>query len=168
MPINIPAAIALGNRFFYGAFGVSHPCRAAAILIAPMDEKRGGIVSSVFCAVDVETSGLYMGSRLVGLGAVRFSPAGPIDDYHTLADPMELIQPAATDIHGITDDMVCGCPRPAEAVSSFGDYLGGAVFVAQNARFDVRVIGLELARAGPEPAPVVGALHTILVLDHEA
>jgi DNA polymerase-3 subunit epsilon len=108
----------------------------------------GGIGNAVFCAVDVETSGLYMGSRLVELGAVRFSLAGIIDEYHTLADPMEPIQREATDIHGITDDMVCGCPHPAEVVSGFGDYLGDAVFIAHNARFDVRVIGMELARAG--------------------
>ncbi|MEW6555446.1 MAG: exonuclease domain-containing protein [Actinomycetota bacterium] len=116
-----------------------------------MESRDDRIGSVVFCAVDVETSGLYMGSRLVELGAVRFSLAGPIDEYHTLVDPMEPIQPAATDIHGISDDMVCGSPHPAEVVSGFGDYLGEAVFIAHNARFDVRVIGLELARAGLEP-----------------
>ena len=41
-----------------------------------------------------------------------------LSEYHTLVDPMEPIQPAATDIHGITDDMVCGCPHPAEVVSA--------------------------------------------------
>ncbi|RJP28615.1 MAG: WYL domain-containing protein [Actinobacteria bacterium] len=107
----------------------------------------------VFCAVDVETTGLYMGSRLVELGAVRFSPRGVIDEFHTLVDPMEPIQQGAIDIHGITDEMVRGCPRPAEVVEGFASYLGDAVFIAHNARFDVRIIGMELARAGIEPPP---------------
>jgi DNA polymerase-3 subunit epsilon len=116
-----------------------------------------GVESTIFCAVDVETSGLYMGSRLVELGAVRFSARGVVDEFHTLVDPLEPIQQAAIDIHGITDEMVRGCPHPAQVVEDFGTYLGDAVFIAHNARFDVRVIGTELARAGiaPPPNPVV-------------
>lgn len=127
-----------------------------------MDLNNGGIGDTVFCAVDVETSGLYMGSRLVELGAVRFSMAGTIDEYHTLVDPMEPIQQGAIDIHGITDDMVCGCPQPAEVVRNFTDYLGDAVFIAHNARFDVRVIGMELARAGMA-APANHVVDTVLL-----
>jgi DNA polymerase-3 subunit epsilon len=122
-----------------------------------MGISSGEIEDVVFCAVDVETSGLYMGSRLVELGAVRFSGQGVMDEYHTLVDPMEPIQQGAIDIHGISDEMVRGCPHPAKVVEDFGAYLGDAVFVAHNARFDVRVIGMELARAGiAQPAnPVV-------------
>ncbi len=131
-------------------------------IITPMDISAGNIGNTVFCAVDVETSGLYMGSRLVELGAVRFSVTGTIDEYHTLVDPMEPIQRGATDIHGITDEMVRGCPHPAEVVRDFGDYLGDAVFIAHNARFDVRVIGMELARAGMV-SPVNHVVDTVLL-----
>lgn len=113
-----------------------------------MDEYAGGIAGSIFCAVDVETSGLYMGSRLVELGAVRFTSRGVVDEFHTLVDPMEPIQRDATEIHGITNEMVYGGPRPSEVVEDFRAYLGDAVFIAHNARFDVRIIGMELARAG--------------------
>ncbi len=115
---------------------------------ALMDKELGGIEDIVFCAVDVETSGLYMGSRLVELGAVRFTPQGTVDEFHTLVDPREPIQQGAIDIHGINDDMVRGCPQPAEVVRDFISYLGDAVFIAHNARFDVRVIASELSRAG--------------------
>jgi DNA polymerase-3 subunit epsilon len=127
-----------------------------------MARDSGVMGNNVFCAVDVETSGLYMGSRLVELGAVRFSMAETIDEYHTLVDPMEPIQQGAIDIHGITDEMVCGCPHPAEVVCDFADYLGDAVFIAHNARFDVRVIGLELARAGMA-APQNHVVDTVLL-----
>ena len=46
-----------------------------------MDTRGGGIEDVVFCAVDVETSGLYMGSRLVEVGAVRFSARGMVDEF---------------------------------------------------------------------------------------
>jgi DNA polymerase III epsilon subunit family exonuclease len=110
-----------------------------------------GIEDAVFCAVDVETSGLYMGSRLVELGAVRFTSRGILDEYHTLVDPMEPMQQGVIEIHGITNEMVRGCPYPAEVVKDFSTYLGDAVFIAHNARFDVRVIGTEMARAGMNP-----------------
>lgn len=120
------------------------------------------IGSAVFCAVDVETSGLYMGSRLVELGAVRFTPQRVLDEYHTLVDPAEPIQRQATEIHGITDEMVRGCPHPAEVVEDFTAYLGDAVFIAHNARFDVRVISSELARAGMAP-PANPVVDTVLL-----
>lgn len=127
-----------------------------------MDDKACGIGSAVFCAVDVETSGLYMGSRLVELGAVRFTPLGILDEYHTLVDPMEPIQWQATEIHGITDEMVRGCPCPTEVMEDFTSYLGDAVFIAHNARFDVRVIASELARAGTSP-PANHVVDTVLL-----
>ena len=104
-----------------------------------------------FCAVDVETSGLYMDSRLVEVGAVRFDSAGILGEFHTLVDPLEAIQPGATAIHGITDGMVRGCPTPGEVVTEFLGWLGGSVFVAHNARFDARILALELAREGLSP-----------------
>ncbi|NPV58710.1 MAG: hypothetical protein HPY75_03480 [Actinobacteria bacterium] len=117
---------------------------------------------TVFCAVDVETSGLFMGSRLVEIGAVRFSAQGALDEFHTLVDPGEPIRKDATDIHGITDAMVKGCPHPDEVMEEFLDYLEGAVLLAHNARFDVSVIGSELARAGLDP-PSNHVVDTVLL-----
>lgn len=113
-----------------------------------MLDKRIGEME--FCAVDVETSGLFMSSRLVEVGAVRFDSEGIRSEFHTLVDPREPIHPAATAIHGISDDMVAGCPPPGAAVAGLLEWLGGGVFVAHNARFDTRVIALELVRAGLE------------------
>ncbi len=107
----------------------------------------------VFCAVDVETTGLFMSSRLLEIGAVKFDRYRVLEEYQTLVDPMQPIDPAATAIHGITDAMVRGCPSPGEAVARLLDFLADACFIAHNARFDVRVIGMELARAGMEPPP---------------
>ncbi len=115
------------------------------------------ISSAIFCAVDVETSGLWMTSRVVEVGAVKFDLAGRCFEFQSLVNPCERISPAATDIHGITDDMVASAPRAPDVMPALLNFMSGCVFVAHNATFDVRMIGDELARMRTEaPAqPVV-------------
>lgn len=102
----------------------------------------------VFCAVDVETSGLSMTSRVIEVGAVRFSLAGECLAFQSLVNPCERIWRAATDIHGITDDMVHAAPRAGSVLPDLLDFMENCVFLAHNALFDVRMIACELARAG--------------------
>lgn len=101
-----------------------------------------------FCAVDVETSGLSMSSRVVEVGAVRFGLTGGFDEFRSLVNPCERIWRAATDIHGITDDMVRAAPRAESVMPSLLEFMEGSVFLAHNALFDVRMIACELSRAG--------------------
>lgn len=104
------------------------------------------ISSAVFCAVDVETSGLSMTSRVVEVGAVKFSLSGECYEFQNLVNPCEPISRGATDIHGITDDMVANAPRFPDVLPALLNFMRGGVFVAHNAPFDVRMIGNELAR----------------------
>lgn len=99
-----------------------------------------------FCAVDVETSGLSMSSRLVEVGAVRFNLSGECLEFQSLVNPCEQIWPAATEIHGITDDMVRSAPRAEDVLPGLVNFMRGCVFLAHNATFDVRMIANELAR----------------------
>lgn len=116
-----------------------------------VDGKVTRLTDAAFCAVDVETTGLFIGSRLVEIGAIRLDQGG-VSELQFLVDPLEPINPMATAIHGITDEMVVGFPPPQEAVALLLEFMGDAVFIAHNARFDVRIIGMELARAGfPQP-----------------
>lgn len=101
-----------------------------------------------FCAVDVETTGLFLASRLVEIGAVKFDCGGILEEFQTLVDPQEPINPQVISIHGITNEMVAGSPAPHESVARLLDFIGNAIFIAHNARFDTRIIGMECARAG--------------------
>jgi len=115
------------------------------------------ISGATFCAVDVETSGLRMTSRVVEVGAVKFDLGGRRFEFQSLVNPCERISGAATDIHGITDDMVASAPRAPDVMPALLNFMRGCVFVAHNATFDARMIGDELARMRMEaPAqPVV-------------
>jgi DNA polymerase-3 subunit epsilon len=106
------------------------------------------LTACTFCAVDVETTGLFLASRLVEIGAVKFNRGGILEEFQTLVDPQEPINPQAISIHGITNEMVAGSPAPHEAVARLLHFMDDAVFIAHNARFDKRVIGMECARAG--------------------
>jgi DNA polymerase III epsilon subunit family exonuclease len=115
------------------------------------------ISGATFCAVDVETSGLRMTSRVVEVGAVKFNLSGERYEFQSLVNPCELISRGATEIHGITDEMVASAPRAPDVMPALLNFMRGCVFIAHNATFDVRMIGDELARMRAEaPAqPVV-------------
>lgn len=123
---------------------------APEILASPLSE-------SWFCAVDVETSGMRMSSRVVEIGAVKFNLCGDIKEFQTLINPCEPISGWATEIHGITDEMVGGSPLARDVLPDLLWFMDGCVFVAHNARFDVKMMGNELARAQIEPpdSPVI-------------
>ena len=115
------------------------------------------IGNNVFCAVDVETSGLHMSSRVVEVGAVKFNLAGDCYEYQSLVNPCERIAPGAVEIHGITDEMVASAPRAPDVMPALLNFMRGCVFIAHNAPFDVKMIGNELARmrVTPPDEPVV-------------
>lgn len=115
---------------------------------------------AAYCAVDVETSGLRMSSRVVEIGAVGFTLDGGCREFQALINPCERISPQATAIHGITDEMVSRAPKAADVLPDLLEFMDGRVFVAHNARFDVRMLGNELSRVGAAlpGAPVVCTL----------
>jgi DNA polymerase-3 subunit epsilon len=100
-----------------------------------------------FCAVDVETSGLRMTSRVVDVGAVKFELSGRCYQFQSLVNPCEPISAGATDIHGITDTMVANAPRSGDVMPALLNFMRGCVFVAHNAPFYARVIRDELERS---------------------
>lgn len=110
-----------------------------------------------FCAVDVETSGLRATSRLVEVGAVRFNLEGRPLEHQALLNPCEGIDPAATSIHGITDEMVKSAPLAADVLPGLLNFMRGSVFIAHNAAFDAGMITSELLRTGcpPPDNPVI-------------
>lgn len=101
-----------------------------------------------FVAFDTETTGLHASDRLVELGAVRFR-AGLVEaEWSTLVNPGSAIPAAAVAVHGISDGDVAGAASAREVLPVFLGFIDGAALVAHNAPFDVRVMALELLRAG--------------------
>lgn len=90
-----------------------------------------------FIAFDVETTGTIPGNdSIIEIGAVRFVD-GVVDSvFSTLIDPKRSIPPGASQVNGITDEMVKGKPVIEDLLDPFADFCGDDVMVAHNANFD--------------------------------
>ena len=77
--------------------------------------------------------------------------------FQTLVNPGLPIPPAATHVHGISDEMVANAPPLSRVLPSFFRFLEGAVLVAHNAAFDLGFLSLHSLRLGlaPPTAPVL-------------
>lgn len=96
-----------------------------------------------FVAVDTETSRLDRSAEIVQISAVKFKNFRPVSKFGEYCRPWEGISPAATAIHGITEDMVATAPRFAELIPALNTYFGDLPLVAHNAPFDMRMLASE-------------------------
>lgn len=88
--------------------------------------------------VDLETTGLSAakGDRIVEIGAVEVVGDQIVGEYATLIDPERSIPYYAQRVHGISDSMVRGAPRFAEALPGFLAFCGESALISHNASFD--------------------------------
>ena len=108
-----------------------------------------------FVAFDIECTGLYSDrDRITEIGAVLFGPEGEQARFNTFVDPEMPIPSEIVKLTGITDDMVCGAPKEAEALRAFLDFCGDRPLVAHNADFDVGFMSAAAQRCGLAFDPV--------------
>ena len=100
-----------------------------------------------FAVVDVETTGLYNSDRIVEVAVVTITGDGRVvDEWDTLINPQRDVGP--THIHRITPSMVSAAPTFEEIAVALARRLDGAVLVAHNLPFDVRMLTNEFRRVG--------------------
>lgn len=94
-------------------------------------------MTGVVTVVDLETTGLdYKLDRILEIGAVRLDGGRSAGEFHALVNPEVPLRESNIAIHGITPDMVRGCPRIQEVLPRFLEFLGETPLVAHNAVFD--------------------------------
>ncbi|UIJ71826.1 DNA polymerase III subunit epsilon [Aurantimonas sp. HBX-1] len=103
---------------------------------------------------DTETTGLDPAvERVIEIGAVELwnhIPTGR--NYHTFVRPAgRKVDPAAFDVHGISDAFLADKPLFEEVADDFLAFFAGARLIAHNAAFDVQFLNAELARIGQPP-----------------
>jgi DNA polymerase III subunit epsilon len=107
------------------------------------------LIDTTFVVLDLETTGLSPErDRITEVGAVRARGGEVLAELRTFVHPGVPIPPAVTAITGITDADVAHAPDVATVLPTVVDFLGDAVFVAHNARFDLSFLRAAAQRLG--------------------
>lgn len=117
-----------------------------------LDESGIPLVDVTFCVIDLETTGGSSDTdRITEIGAVKYRGGECVGTFQTLVNPGCAIPPFITILTGITEAMVLPAPRIEAVLPSLEHFIGDAVIVAHNARFDVGFLNAALIRADRDP-----------------
>jgi DNA polymerase III epsilon subunit family exonuclease len=104
-----------------------------------------------FVVVDVETTGgSPVTSSLTEVAAARYRGGEMLGTFQTFVQPDERIPPCITALTGISDAMVADAPRVGAILPTFLEFVGGAVLVGHNLRFDLSFLDHALVSTGRE------------------
>lgn len=110
----------------------------AALLQPSFDDLSTPLFDVTFCVLDLETTG---GSprdcAITEIGAVKYRGGRLLGTFQTLVDPGLPIPPFITILTGITEAMIVEAPDIAAALPAFLEFIGDAVIVGHNVRFDL-------------------------------
>lgn len=103
-----------------------------------------------FVIFDVETTGLSPvgGDRIIEIAALRVRNLEPVEEFHSLIDPQRNIPADSYRVNGISQDMLVGAPKSSEVLTKFFSFLGNAILVGHNVKFDLGFLCYELALTG--------------------
>lgn len=102
-----------------------------------------------FCVVDLETTGGSPAScTITEVGAVTYRGGERLGTLQTLVNPGVPVPPGLTALTGITPVMLSPAPTIAQVLPSLAEFVGGAVLVGHNLRFDTSFLDAALATTG--------------------
>lgn len=98
--------------------------------------------------IDVETTGTnILSDRIVEISVLKISPGGKEEWFSTRVNPGIPIPPAATAIHGITDEDIADAPEFSGIAKNMAGFLEGCDLAGYNAnRFDIPLLAEEFLR----------------------
>jgi DNA polymerase-3 subunit epsilon len=108
--------------------------------------------------LDTETTGLdpQLGHRIIEVAGVEFVNRRPTGRHiHFYLDPEREIDSGATDVHGLTWDMLRDKLKFADVANEFLEFAQGAQWIIHNAPFDIAFLDEELKRVN---LPCVAAI----------
>ena len=103
--------------------------------------------------LDTETTGLEpkQGHRIIEIGCVEMIDRRLTgNNFHQYLQPDRIIDQAAMEVHGITNEFLADKPHFEDLVDDFMEYISGAELIIHNAPFDVGFIDNELQLLGKE------------------
>lgn len=113
------------------------------------DELGIPLADATFCVLDLETTGTNRHDDLITeIGAVKVRCGEVLGTFQTLVNPGRAIPPQVSLITGLTDSIVADAPRIEGVLPSLLSFMGDAVFVGHNVRFDLGFVQAALERSG--------------------
>ena len=102
-----------------------------------------------FCVLDLETTGGSPATcEITEVGAVKYVGGELVGTFDTLVNPGAPIPPTITILTGITQAMVIDAPDIGEVLPSLLEFIGTAVIVGHNVRFDMSFLNAAAVRLG--------------------
>ena len=114
--------------------------------------------------LDTETTGLEVakGHRVIEIGCVELINRRRTNEtWHHYIQPDREIDPAAEEVHGISNAMLADKPRFADIAESFIEFVSGAELIIHNADFDVGFLDHEFVTAGLDSTRVSSVCNVI-------
>lgn len=113
-------------------------------------------INGRYIIFDLETTGLSAATeRIIEIGAVKVENGEISESFDLFVDPEKTITPEITRLTSITNEMVAGAPKEAEALEQFFRFCDGCdILVAHNADFDMGFLRAAIRRCGREDDPV--------------
>ncbi|MEX1218232.1 MAG: DEDD exonuclease domain-containing protein [Acidimicrobiales bacterium] len=112
-----------------------------------LDDLGTPLSQVTFCVIDLETTG---GSSehcaITEIGAVKLRGGECIGTFQTLVNPGCAIPPQITVLTGITHSMLVPAPRIESVLPALLEFIGDAVIVGHNVRFDLSFVQAALTR----------------------
>src|SRR5262245_55557893 len=127
-----------------------------------------------FCVVDLETTGGSPADcTITEVGAAKFRGGECLGTFQTLVNPGSPIPPFITQLTGITEAMVLPAPAVREILPALLEFVGGAVLVGHNVRFDLSFLdaaltSLDRERLGLASVDTVALARRLLLDDDVA
>jgi len=142
---------------------ITAPARPARAIQGTLDDLGTPLHEVTFVVVDLETTGgSAHADHITEIGAVKVRGGDVLGEFQTLVNPRVPIPAVISVLTGITNAMVATAPRIEQVLPSFLEFLGDAVVVAHNARFDVTFLKAAASATGNRwPDPVV--IDTVLL-----
>lgn len=113
-----------------------------------LDDLGTPLIDVTFCVLDLETTGgSAVDDAICEIGAIKVRGGECLGTFHTFVDPGRDLPPAITVLTGLTTAMVRPAPRIEQVLPSLLEFLGDAVFVGHNVRFDKGFLDAALLRS---------------------
>ena len=105
----------------------------------------------MYAILDIETTGgKYNEEGITEIAIYRHDGRKVVDQFISLINPEQPIQPFVVNLTGINNDMLRNAPKFYEIAKRIVEITQDAVLVAHNAKFDYRILRTEFKRLGFE------------------